>query len=379
MAPANPNPKPARGIIRRGGSRAPDAARAVAELAGQLGASELNAMVFFCAPSYDLEVLGRAVRERFGCPVAGCTTAGEILSPGGYLEHSLVGVGFATPEISLETRFIPSLADFAEGPDDFPARPPAGPDDRRFGLLLIDGLSLLEERVAAKIHSRFRGGALIGGSAGDYLEFRHAHVYHEGRFHERAASLAAFTTTLPFKAFQFQHFEPTEAKLVITEADVATRTVSEINGLPAAEEYARIVGVAADGLSPSVFAAHPVMLRIGGDYYVRSIQKVNADGSLTFYCAIEAGLVLTLATSRSLPEQMKIQVEGLARELPDLQLILGCDCILRRLELERRGESARMAEVLAPYPFVGFSTFGEQFGGLHVNQTLTGLAIGGPR
>ena len=376
---ASANPQPARGIIRRSSSRAPDAERAVAELADQLGAAELNALVFFCAPTYDLDALGRAVQARFPCPAVGCTTAGEILSPLGYLDHSLVGVGFATPEISLATQFIPSLADFADAPDEAWEYPAAGPDEKRFGLLLVDGLSMLEERVVAKIHQQFRGGALIGGSAGDNLDFGHTRVYHAGRFHERAGTWAVFTTTLPFKAFQFQHFEPTGTKLVITEADVATRTVAEINGLPAAEEYARAVGLTRGELSPAVFAAHPVMLRIGGEYYVRAIQKVNPDGSLTFFCAIELGLVLTLATSRSLPEEMERQLAGLAREVPDLQLVLGCDCILRRLELEQRREFARMAEILAPFPFVGFSTYGEQFGGLHVNQTLTGFAIGGPR
>ena len=37
------------------------------------------------------------------------------------------------------------------------------------------------------------------------------------------------------------------------------------------------------------------MVLIDGDYYVRSIQKVNPDGSLTFFCAIEAGVVLRMA------------------------------------------------------------------------------------
>ncbi len=377
MAPEQHNPP--HGMIRRGCSRAPEAERAVAELADRLGASDLNALIFFCAPSYDLEVLGRAVQAQFGCPVVGCTTAGEILSPAGYLDHSLVGVGFATPEISLAPLFIPSLVDFANAVDETLVLPPTGPDEKQFGLLLVDGLSMLEERVVAKVHQQFRGGALMGGSAGDDLDFGHAHVYHDGRFHEQAAILGIFTTTLPFKAFQFQHFEPTETKLVITEADVATRTVAEINGRPAAEEYARIVGLKLGGLSPAVFAAHPVMLRIGGEYYVRSIQKANPDGSLTFFCAIELGLVLTLGTSRNLPEQLKRQLADLSRELPGLQLILGCDCILRRLELAQRNEFARIADVLAPYPFVGFSTYGEQFGGIHVNQTLTGLAIGGLR
>jgi len=33
--------------------------------------------------------------------------------------------------------------------------------------------------------------------------------------------------------------------------------------------------------------------------------------------------------------------------------------------------------VLKDYPVVGFSTYGEQFNSIHVNQTLTAIALGG--
>ena len=42
------------------------------------------------------------------------------------------------------------------------------------------------------------------------------------------------------------------------------------------------------------------MVRLGGAEYVRSIQKANPDGSLSFYCAIDEGLVLTLSEGRDL-------------------------------------------------------------------------------
>ena len=39
-------------------------------------------------------------------------------------------------------------------------------------------------------------------------------------------------------------------------------------------------------------------------------------------------------------------------------------------------QDAAMAEVFGTYNVVGFNTYGEQFCGVHVNQTLTGIAIG---
>ncbi|PTN36792.1 FIST N-terminal domain-containing protein [Desulfonatronum sp. SC1] len=364
--------------VRRGFSVHADARRAVDDLAGQLGGVELNAVAFFCSPSYDLDVLGRSVRERFDCPVVGCTTAGEIVADKGYVRDSLVGVGFASPDIAMTPVFIPSLTDFL-GQGDPTAFQQFGSArmGKRFALMLIDGLSLLEERVVSAVQGHLPGVPLIGGSAGDGLNFRRTYVYHEGRFHDNAATVALFTTTLPFKAFRIQHFVPSEAKLVITEADPGSRTVMEINGVPAAEEYARIVGVSAAELSPEVFAANPVMVRIGGEYFVRSICRANSDGSLTFFCAIDNGLVLTLARGVDLLENLEIQLHELARDIPDIQLILGCDCILRRIEVQQRQEDRHLAELLSRFPYIGFCTYGEQFNGIHVNQTLTGLALGG--
>ena len=56
--------------------------------------------------------------------------------------------------------------------------------------------------------------------------------------------------------------------------------------------------------------------------------------------------------------------------------MLGCDCILRRLETEREGIKERIGEIFARNNVVGFATYGEQFNSMHVNQTFTGIAIG---
>jgi hypothetical protein len=189
--------------------------------------------------------------------------------------------------------------------------------------------------------------------------------------------LAVVETDLPFLPVHSQHFEPTDKRLVITEADVATRTVMEIDGLPAAAEYAAAVGLSLENLTPQVFAAHPVMLRIGGEYYVRSIQKVNPDGSLTFFCAIDTGLVFTVAkSSASLIAHLEEKLAEIHQQIPHPALIFGSDCILRRLEMRQHGELEKAKAVLSQYPFIGFSTYGEQFCGIHVNHTLTALVLG---
>lgn len=352
----------------------PDSYAAVSEILNTLG-TDLDALVFFCSPSYDLEAIARTIKTNWPCPVIGCTTAGEILYTSGFVKNSIVAVGFSGGIVSLKPVLIPDLTSFSTNDFVFPSIPISS--STNFGLLLIDGLSMMEERVTASIHQNFRI-PLIGGSAGDNMDFKETYIYYEGQFLSNAAVFGLFKTIHPFKTFIFQHIEPTETRLVITEADVKTRTVFEINGEPAAEEYARLTGYPVELLSSEIFAANPVMLKIGGSYYVRSISKLNSNGSLTFFCAIENGLVLTLGKSTDITEQLETQLKSLTSEFNDLELILGCDCILRRLELENTNSVEKMNKLIKSYPFIGFSTFGEQYGGLHINQTLTGIALGVP-
>ena len=56
-------------------------------------------------------------------------------------------------------------------------------------------------------------------------------------------------------------------------------------------------------------------------------------------------------------------------------LILGFDCFLRRIALEEAGLADVVGRIYRDHRVVGFNTYGEQHGGLHVNQTFVGLAF----
>jgi len=161
----------------------------------------------------------------------------------------------------------------------------------------------------------------------------------------------------------------------VTGAEPARRIVTEINGEPAAREYARMVGLAVDKLTPMIFAAHPVVVRVGGQNYVRSIQKVNDDESLSFFCAIDEGIVLTVAEGGDIVGNLEDAFAKIERELGPPALVLGCDCILRSIEIGQRGVRERIGAIFAANNVVGFATYGEQYNAMHVNQTFTGVAI----
>jgi hypothetical protein len=152
--------------------------------------------------------------------------------------------------------------------------------------------------------------------------------------------------------------------------------VREIDGRPAAAAYAELVGVDVRNLDPMRFAASPMVVVIGGVSYVRSISKALPDGSLKFFCAIDEGMVLRVAHGTDLLQNLDHALVSICNAIGDLQLLLGCDCILRRLEIVQTGLVGRVAELLERYRVIGFNTYGEQYRGVHVNQTFTGIAIG---
>jgi len=373
--------------IRMAHSCASDPRQAAEEFHAQLSPAGSELVLFFCSSEYDLAVLGDELNRRFaGVPLVGCTTAGEI-GPAGYRQRSLSGASFPAGACTAVTGCLEHLQGFEIAAGErfaqgvlraLEARAPAADARNSFAFLLVDGLSTREEPVARTLQHALGTITLVGGSAGDDLKFARTHVFYEGAFHTDSAVLILVSTTYPFKVFKSQHFVCDEERLVVTEADAAHRIVKEINGLPAAEEYARLIGARVDELDPAHFAASPVVVLIDGTDYVRSIQKANPDGSLTFYCAIDEGLVFRVAHGEDLVGNLERTLDALQGEVGPPQAVFVCDCILRNLEISQRGLKERVADILRAHRVVGFSTYGEQYRGVHVNQTITGIAIGEP-
>jgi hypothetical protein len=103
---------------------------------------------------------------------------------------------------------------------------------------------------------------------------------------------------------------------------------------------------------------------------------MNPDGSLSFFCAIDVGLVLTVARPTDLADATEAKLQEVDKLLSGTELILGFDCILRRLDAENRQMRSRIQKIYQKHKVVGFHTYGEQYNAMHLNQTLTGIAFG---
>ncbi|TCL10259.1 hypothetical protein BXY66_2328 [Shimia isoporae] len=370
----------ATGHVRRGFAPC-DAPDAIDRLAAALGPDPLALVILFLSPQTPLTTFLEAAQNRFGdAQVVGCTTAGE-LGAEGYTEGEIVAVGFPEAHFAATTLLIDDLNDIRASEripqmihnrNALAARQPDWHSE--FAFLMVDGLSLREDALANELAVGLGPVPLFGGSAGDGEDFEQTHLIFDGKIRDNAAVLVQVRSNCPVRVFKTDHLQPTDARMVVTAADPANRLVSEINAEPAAREYARILGKDPEQLSTFTFAAHPVVVRIGDQTHVRAIQRVAENGDLVFFSAIDEGMVLTLAE----PEDM---VTHLDRELSILSesktpdMILGCDCLLRRVEATQKQMTTGLSEVMARHNVVGFSTYGEQVNSMHVNQTFTGVAI----
>lgn len=371
--------------VRKGSSEQQDPTRAAEELFDQIKQPEASLGVFFCSTAHDLERLGRALAKRFhDTPLVGCTSAGEI-TPAGYVDGAITGFTLSAPDFQTVSAPIFHLNSFSiadgihiakELRDRLDQISPRSEPGDTFAFLIIDGLCKCEEIIVSALYSALGDIPLFGASSGGDSSFTHTCVYFDGEFRSDMAVLVLVRTVHPFKLFTTDHFIPSDTKMVITEADPASRTVTEINAEPSGPEYARLVGMSPDDLTPMIFATHPVVVKVGGRYYTRSIRNVNEDGSLTFFCAVDKGIVLTLSEGTDIIANLNHTFDDIRNEIGPIQLVIGCECVLRILELEKKQLKTQASRIMADNNVIGFGSYGEEFQAMHLNQTFTGAAIG---
>lgn len=359
---------------------------AVAELAGLIKVKNIEGILFFCSSHYDLKKLEFELNSHYSSSyIIGCTTAGEISQK--YYSNSIVALVFSSDAFSMNSILIEKIKSFdlsnamkvASQLESNLSMSQHFDADKMFGFLLTDGLSLNEEKVTSLLYQVMGDINIIGGSAADDLEFEETNIFINNKFHTNAAVILILEVKNDFDVFRMQSFVPTQKELITTEVDFEQRVVKEFNGQPAAIAYANINGLDPNNLGTMDFAMFPLMLNIADQWYIRSISSVNDDKSLQFHCAIDNGLPLRIAIGSDMVNRLKVEVERINQEFEEIYFTLGCDCILRKIEMLDKAFTLGIEELLESINFIGFNSYGEQFNGIHFNQTLVGVVVGKKR
>jgi len=248
--------------------------------------------------------------------------------------------------------------------------------DEYLGLIFFDGLCLGEVIMKEFSMERDLNLAFIGGAAADEMTFTETFVGAGDRLSNDGLIAVILKMKIPFYFNHYVHYLPTEKSFTITRVEIMQRIAWEINGEPAAEFYAKQVGVnSVSELTIEIFAKNPLGLLLGDSVYIRSPNLIIDGKGIQFYCYIEAGTKVFLLKQGDIIANAEKSITGASQFLPGIQGCLLFNCVQRHLELIEKSKIDDFNNVFSEYPMIGFNTYGEELF-THHNQTLTAVFFG---
>jgi len=346
----------------------------VSDIKGQLLRFGVKLLVFFASSIFDHNKLSNLMQETFkDSIVVGCSTAGEIVN-GQFLKNSVVAMAFNSNIIAdAKVEFIEKIKDnlsveaaFTSFETYFSESSYTMEATRYVGIVLIDGMSMKEEKLMDQIGNR-TNIYFIGGSAGDDLKYAKTFVCANGKAYTDAAVLVLLKMNVhaEFGIIKTQSFKALNHVLVANKVNEETREVIEFNNKSAISAYAEAVGRVSVEEATNYFTTHPVGLVIGkNDILVRSPREKRGT-KIKFDCNILEGMEVRLLESTNIIEDTKKALEMKTKEFGRIEGIINFHCIKRTFELEKNNSVKQYGELFSDIPTIGFSTYGELYIGHH--------------
>jgi signal transduction histidine kinase/CheY-like chemotaxis protein/HPt (histidine-containing phosphotransfer) domain-containing protein len=344
----------------------------------------IKAVVYFFSPSFEDQQIQRAINEAF--PGAECIGASMFggWSSNGAIRNGITAMSLSSDEVSevyvtfqqnVKKEPVMAARDAIADLKWQAAREKINPDEF-LGLIFFDGLCLGELIMKEFSMEQNLNMAFIGGAAADEMTFTKTLVAAGSQISSDGLVAVILKMKIPFFFDHYVHYLPTATSFVITRVEIMRRIAWEINGEPAAEFYARRVGVGdVSNLTVEVFARNPIGLILGDSIYIRSPNRVVDGNGLQFYCYIEAGTRVFLLQQGNIIAHAESSLAAVEQFLPGIQGCLLFNCIQRYLELFEKEKIDTFNNVFNKYPMIGFNTYGEELF-THHNQTLTAVFFG---
>ncbi len=378
--------------VKTGYSTDKNESAAVAEVLRQIKQHDIKCVLFFVSSHYDQQKISDAISgyaKEDGAykdvEFVGCTSAGEFTQEG-FTNKSFSAMSFASPDLAVGVGIGKQISDNPIGAAKKAVEKACAQLDitvdeldsaNYTGLVLIDGLQSAEEYIMLGLSKIARSLRVAGGSAGDDFNFKKTFIHARGKTYDNVMVLLVFKTETPMRIVQTSSFLPTTKRLKVTKADLDNRIVYEFNGRPAADEYARALGLEVESLNSDVFMKHPLALSFEDEYYMRSIFKVlEEERALMFFSRLTEGTNVTIMRPGQILEETQEVIGKLQKDLTDISAIIAFNCFLRYRESECEGNLSELIDEISIAPLLGFNTYGEQYNGMHINQTMTLIVFG---
>lgn len=368
-----------------------DPVRAADELARALDVDALppKLLIFFASRGRDHVALNEALRRRMpGTRLVGASCARQIDAAGQHTGSIVasalrgdveVGLGAACrlgvePVRAGTEAMLAACRDLGVTPDDL--------SKRHVGMVITDGYGGRKEELLLGATEPNPALILVGGGACDESLTDPSSVIHvDDRVLGDAAVIVVFETDARWAALRSHWYEPTGRRVTITKVDASCVRALEIDGQPAAQRYADLLGIQPDELTFGTargFARSPTGILVGREYFLRSPHMPLADGSILFANLLEEGMELELmeanelvgSTARFLTEDVPSRVGK-----PTAGLLFSCGG--RRWFTDAVGQTEALSQTFGAAPWaVGMESWYEIYCGFTLNATLSALVFG---
>jgi len=383
-----------------GHSRQPDSYRAGQEAAGKalesLGQSQADLLLVFASIRFDQESLLRGITSNIPYAwLAGCSTAGEILSEGSSRRSVVVmAIRSDTLEAATGLGLRVSLNPRQTGQELAGQLLEAKIQNPHGMLIFPDGLTGNAAELIRGIQDRMGlSFPIAGGSAADDFGFTRTYQYFQGKFYSDAVAGVLLAGPIAIGIGARHGWRPLGKPRQVTRA--VANIVQELDGHTAVNLYETYFGRAADsGSLADMSIVYPLGMPIPGEeeYLLRNVLKMDpTTGSLVYAGEVPEGSEVrlmmgskerALEAARRAAEQAVLSI---APRTPTFALVFS-SCSRARLFGRRADEEiAAIRQVLGKsVPIIGFYDYGEQaplsaagFRGLTYfhNETLVVCAV----
>lgn len=370
-----------------------DPVKAAEELVRALDGVKAKLVTVFASCDRDQTALNTALRERLppGTRLIGATTAGEIDNGGMYMNSVVLAALYGDLEVGIGIG--KSLADDAVAAGaramdaaaaDLGVRPQELDPKKYVGLVIDDGPRNKKEELLLGVLDKCPSLILVGGGAA-HIEMQNPEafgtVHADGEVSTNAVVVVLIKTDANWGALRSHWYEPTGQIVRITKVDETHTRALEIDGQPAAQRYAELIGVKVEDLEfgkPDGFSGRPTALKVGREYFIRSPWKALPDNSILFVNLVDEGAEFELM-KRADPasKTRKFFLEELPRSVPNPTAAILFHCGGRVWAAQQLGQIEALASTFSTAPpAAGFNVAFEIYSGFQINTTLTVLAFG---
>ncbi|MBF0564665.1 MAG: FIST C-terminal domain-containing protein [Nitrospirae bacterium] len=249
---------------------------------------------------------------------------------------------------------------------------------RDFAINLVYGLN----SATPFLEGQTRAGMMlqtVGGSSGGKADLLVSNVISHGGI----GKMGAFFLGRLAEGFEFfidhtSSFDRLPGKqLVVTKLSNHCH-ILEFNNLPAAREYASVLGISVNNLSPEIFATYTFGIEPSkDDRLITGIMKQDEGlGLITGNDVVDGSVFNVYKATDQLPDRLS-KLNLLKNK--NLIAYISFDCTFCYLSRKSTCSVDKMANLYADrlpnVPIIGFGTFGENFCGANIHQTETFIAI----